>query len=173
MGLAAVFLPTPFAGPAWLGGAGALSWRDTTRRAHDSRWAMRDVAWVVAGVGLGVLLALLRTDPPTSQQALDIRALDVATKVLLVLTAAVAEELFYRGFLLERAALLSGRLWIGGLVSFALFVASHVPGQGVAVALLSTSLGSAALTILYLWRRNLYVCMLLHGLFNAPILLTG
>lgn len=167
------FVGTILGGLAFVGGVGVLAYRHVLRRRTGAvgRWSVRDLLWVAAGTAFGVLLALLLPDPPdASDQASDIAGMALGMKVALLLIVVTAEELFFRGFVIERVTLLTGRLWLGGLVSWGLFVLSHVAGQGLDFALLGTGMFTAAFTILYLWRRNLYACMLLHALANAGLL---
>lgn len=89
--------------------------------------------------------------------------------VALIATTAVTEEVLYRGYAIERLRALTGRLWLGAAVSLALFVAPHLVFFGP-YWLLYQGVNVALIYALYLWRRNLHACMLLHGLGNAMIL---
>ena len=71
-------------------------------------------------------------------------------------TAGFGEEIFFRGFLLERVAAVTGRLWAGVTFSYLVFVAVHLPNLGVAGALRSTAVGALAFTLLYLGTRNVF-----------------
>lgn len=136
---------------------------------------VRDLLWVGAGVLAGIALEALRRQVPVDDAGTRtdemISGLPFVGLVGLLLTAVITEEVFYRGYLLERLAAVTGRFWVAGLVSFAAFVVGHIDDVGLANALSGTTLGSAAFTILYLWRRNLVACVVLHFLANSPILL--
>ncbi len=58
---------------------------------------------MAAAAAFGVLLALALPDPPSeSDQAEAIAGMALTMKVALLLVGVVAEELFFRGFLIER-----------------------------------------------------------------------
>jgi membrane protease YdiL (CAAX protease family) len=84
----------------------------------------------------------------------------------LVTRAAVFEELFYRGFAIERVAELSGRRWLAALVSLALFTSAHLDYWGWTHLIVACS-GGLVLTALYLLRRDLVTNMLAHWLTDV------
>ena len=87
-----------------------------------------------------------------------------------VFTSAVTEEVVFRGYMLERLIDWTDQRWMSALTSLAVFVAIHVPGWGPAhVVGVVLPLG-AALTGLYLWKRNLPFVIVAHLLVNAPLL---
>jgi membrane protease YdiL (CAAX protease family) len=102
-----------------------------------------------------------------------------SVKLGLVLTAAICEEFMYRGFAIEEFGGLTGSLWLGGLISWLGFSLAHMGLYGFAPALLVPAALGAFLTLLYLWRRNLPVCMLMHAILDGfsllilPVLLSG
>ncbi len=116
---------------------------------------------------------------PTS--SLEIRRLVFvpwSLRIGMVLTAAVCEEFMYRGFGIEELAGLTGSLWLAGLLSWMAFSMAHVDRYGLNSSLIIPAVIGAFLTLLYLWRRNLPVCMFLHGTIDGlsvllvPYLLT-
>ena len=87
-------------------------------------------------------------------------------RMFMVLTAAVTEEIRYRGYLVERLNIFTNRIGLSTLLSYLLFVALHLRFWGIG-GMLQIGLGSIVLYGLYLWRRNLLACMLMHALNNA------
>lgn len=87
-------------------------------------------------------------------------------RVLLVTRAAVAEETIFRGYSIERLQQWSGSRWLAGAVTWALFTYAHLKSWGVA-QLIVAAYGGLLLTVLYLWRRNLWANMLAHWLADA------
>lgn len=83
---------------------------------------------------------------------------------LIVLRAGIVEEVFYRGYAIERIAALSGSRAVAALVALAAFAGSHYH-QGIAGILVATILG-AILTGFYLWRRNLAANIVGHFLVD-------
>ena len=87
-------------------------------------------------------------------------------RVLLVTRAAVAEETIFRGYTIERLKEWSGSRLLAGAVTWAAFTYAHLQSWGVA-QLIVAGYGGLLLTILYLWRRNLWANMLAHWLSDA------
>lgn len=108
--------------------------------------------------------------PEQSEGANTITNLNPLVVIGIILTSATIEELFYRGYLIERFDELTGRLWIGVIVSCVIFMVPHVQFFGPSW-LLYHGVGAALLYVLYLWRRNLVAVMVLHLLSNLPILI--
>lgn len=79
-------------------------------------------------------------------------------RALFVARVAVTQELMFRAYAIERL----GR-WTGAAISLALAIAATWSGWAP-VESLATATGAAALTALYLWRRNLGVNMVAHAL---------
>jgi len=98
-------------------------------------------------------------------------AVRFAVRFGLVLTAAVSEEFLYRGYGIEELAHLTGNYSIAGLLSLLIFTASHAGLYGFSRSLIIPCLVGAVLTGLYLWRRNLPACMLMHFLMDGLFLL--
>ncbi len=93
--------------------------------------------------------------------------------LVLTVTAAVTEEIVYRGFLAERLGALFGARswapWAGAGLSLAIFVAPHLTFFGPSWLLhqFPTALAIAVIAVV---RRNLVIAMLVHLLTNLPIL---
>ena len=79
------------------------------------------------------------------------------------IVAGVTEEFVYRGYLIEEFGELSGRRTLAAVISVLVFALAHVgSGYGWSIELIYPALYGLALTVLYLWRRNLWVCVLMH-----------
>ncbi|SDM51469.1 CPBP family intramembrane glutamic endopeptidase [Nonomuraea jiangxiensis] len=135
---------------------------------------------VLVTVGLSVLALVVGVvlygfvvgaGPDQGSQSGQIMAgLSIAGSLHLIANAAVVEELFYRGLLMERIIDLTGRPWAAALVSYVLFVGGHVPGSGWATTLTMVAVGSLLLVGLYWMFRDLLLCAGAHAIFNLPIL---
>lgn len=90
------------------------------------------------------------------------RALPIT--LLAVIRAGVVEELFYRGFAIERLEALTGSKWLAGVLPLLAFSAFHF-SQGVAGMVLALLLG-AVLTAFYLWKRDLAAAIIAHFLVD-------
>lgn len=87
-----------------------------------------------------------------------------------VITAAVTEEVLFRGYALERLKQRTGRWSLAGLISVGVFTVIHLPGWGRAHALGVVLPMGAALTALYIWKRNLVLVMLVYLVIDAPLI---
>jgi CAAX protease family protein len=90
------------------------------------------------------------------------RALPVT--LLTVVRAGISEELFYRGYAIERLQSLTGSRWIAGLVPLVMFAGFHYR-QGVPGMVLALVIG-AIFTAFYLWKRNLVAAIIAHFLVD-------
>ncbi|HZS45565.1 MAG TPA: CPBP family intramembrane glutamic endopeptidase [Blastocatellia bacterium] len=87
-------------------------------------------------------------------------------RFMLVTRAAVAEETLFRGYAIERIEELTSSRALAALVSWALFTIAHLSSWGFA-QLIVAGFGGVVLTILYLWRRNLWINMIAHWIADA------
>lgn len=87
------------------------------------------------------------------------------TLIGLFLTGTILEELLYRGYLIERLALLGGRPWLAGAVSWLVFTLVHVRFVGL-VPLIEISILTAVLVFIYLRERSVWPCIVCHGFNN-------
>ena len=91
-------------------------------------------------------------------------------RAFVVTRAAVVEETAFRGYGFERIVDLTGSRWLAAVVTFALFTFAHYSGGGLALVF-AAACGGLVLTLLYLWRRNLWTTILAHWLTDAVGLL--
>jgi len=85
--------------------------------------------------------------------------------------AAFGEELVYRGYILNRVADIFMKpptgFWIGVLVNSLLFGLAHAY-QGIVGVIMSILFG-LAISVVYLWNeRNMWTCILFHGIYDTP-----
>lgn len=165
--LAALFVVGPALVTAILVLLYVQEWRgDESSRGRDILWGMVFVA--VGAAALFGYSAIPDAEQPASRAALE--ALPLGLGLFVVVAAGVTEEFFFRGFLLERVARISGSLALGAAVSAALFVLVHILDQGVALALRGTP-GTLAFTLLYLGTRNVWVAAFAHALLDLGAVL--
>lgn len=94
-------------------------------------------------------------------------------RFMLVTRAAVGEELLFRGYPIPRLSELCGSRWIAAVLSWVAFTYAHLSSWGAA-QLIVAGYGGLLLTILFLWRRNLWANMLAHWIGDgAGFLLPG
>lgn len=93
-------------------------------------------------------------------------------RFIAVLRAAVSEEILFRGYAIERVQELTGSRVAAGVFTWAIFTVEHVSYWGWH-HLLVAGAGGAVLTLIYLWRRNLWSNMLAHFMVDAAGFLAG
>jgi membrane protease YdiL (CAAX protease family) len=87
-----------------------------------------------------------------------------------VIRAAVGEEVLFRGFAIERLQRLTGSARLAGIISCVIFTILHVGYWGWGHILIAGFAG-ALLTILYIWRRNLWANILAHFIVDGAAFL--
>jgi membrane protease YdiL (CAAX protease family) len=138
------------------------------------------VATIAAGVAFGVILKLLlkavvmpligAPAVNTTYQYLvgNTAALPwIVAKVLI--SAAIGEEFFFRGYLFERMGALFGRgkaTTVGTIfLSAALFASAHYADQGIPGVEQATMTGLVLGTV-YAWRRQIWLPMFMHAAYD-------
>ena len=135
-------------------------------------WGVGGAAAMVAGMALIYLVVFPAMGVAEEEQLGELQSLPLWFRVGLVTRAAVFEELYYRGFAIERITELTGRRWVAALASLLLFTLAHLGYWGWA-HLLVAGFGGLVLTVLYLLRRDLGAAMLAHWLTDAVGFLLG
>jgi uncharacterized protein len=92
-------------------------------------------------------------------------------RILLVLRAAVVEEILFRGYLIEKVRQLSKNTAFAVVVSVTAFTYAHLGGWGPA-HLIAVGGGGLVFALLYVWRRDLPSNILAHFLTDAAGFLT-
>jgi CAAX protease family protein len=135
----------------------------------------RDILAALAGVAAAFILSGIATSvvrmPSSVSNVRGLAEAPMGLRIAMVLTAAITEEFIYRGFGIEELASLTGSRWLGGVLSWILFSVSHAGLYGLSAALLVPALVGGVLTALYLWRRNLPSCMLMHAIIDGTMIL--
>lgn len=84
--------------------------------------------------------------------------------------AAVSEEVLFRGYAMERIEELTGSRVVATALSLAVFTLDHVTYWGWSHELVVAT-GGLAFSLLYLWRRNLWVNIIAHFIVDAASVL--
>jgi membrane protease YdiL (CAAX protease family) len=125
-------------------------------------------AVVVGLLVTGVAVVTLNLDQPETLSA--ISRLSLPIQLAIVGTAVVVEELLWRGYPIERLTELTGRVWVGAVVSGIVFLAVHYPAWGL-VGAIPQAVFTVVLVGVYVWSRNVVVSMLTHGVINIVMIL--
>lgn len=123
---------------------------------------------IIAIVGIGVISAVLlpALHLEVNAQITSIFQEPFWFRVLLVTRAAFVEETAFRGYGFERLTEVSGSKWLAAVVTCGLFMLAHYSGGGLGQVLIALW-GGVVLTVLYVWRRNLWAAILCHWLTDA------
>lgn len=168
-------------GPSWLATAtlvGFVLWIERRPLASIgvARPTWTDLGLGVGGAAVGVL-ALLVTIPlrdalglGPNEGALAILQFPLWALFLIVITAAVTEEVLFRAYPIERLLEVTGSAWPAAVFSFVVFVLVHVPLWGPG-HVISISGGSVVLIALYLRSRSLAPVVIMHFLVNLVLLI--
>lgn len=128
---------------------------------------------MVAGMAFIYVVLFPMLGLSSNEPTMDVvNAMPLWFRVLLIVRAAVFEEVFYRGFMIERLAELTRLRWLAALISLTAFTFAHLSGWGWA-HLMVAAFGGAILTGLYLLRRDLASNMIAHFLTDAVGFLLG
>lgn len=130
------------------------------------RWAL--IA-VVGTFALALALKALVAGIPHPSENLVVNAAELRWSWIyagwVALRAGVVEEVLFRGVLIEQLAILSGRRWLGAVLSGLVFVSAHALFFDW-FQLLMASAATVALTLVYMQRRNLPATICAHVLID-------
>jgi membrane protease YdiL (CAAX protease family) len=137
------------------------------------RFKLRHLGWGVlvyllvlaASSVSGLILATVGLPSLRSLQHL-IGGYNAVTLIGLFLTGTFLEEVFYRGYLIERMTILTRHKWVAALSSWLLFMFVHLKFFGFGPTI-DTSVISAALVLLYLKEKSIWPCIVVHGINDA------
>lgn len=150
---------------------------DTAWRRHFGRTLLQALAWVLASlvvvdVVLTPVVERLTGEPHDYSRFAflegNLRNLVLFT-IFMWVAAAFGEEFFYRGYVMKQLAEILGGgncAWAAGvMLSSVVFGVVHWY-QGASGIITTGTMGLILGTAFYLNRRNLALCMLVHGLYN-------
>jgi membrane protease YdiL (CAAX protease family) len=95
-----------------------------------------------------------------------IKGYGLTTLFGLFLTGTFLEEVFYRGYLIERMTILTGHRWVAAFVSWLLFTLVHLKFFGLGPTI-NTTVISAALVLLYMKEKSIWPCIVVHGINDS------
>lgn len=131
-----------------------------------SRW-WKSLAWGLVTSAVCAALALLLihlTGYGKGRTPEAFARLPLWLVTVVVFRAGIVEELFYRGYAIERLQSLGLKRWAAAIIPLAIFSVGHWTG-GAANILIAAVLGGV-LTLFYLWRRDLVANMFAHTLVD-------
>ena len=81
----------------------------------------------------------------------------------LFITGTFVEEIFYRGYVIERVIELTGRPWVAGTISWLTFTLVHIRFFGLGPTL-EIAVIAAILVILYTRTKSIWPAIIVHGI---------
>lgn len=126
---------------------------------------------VLSAITAGIVYHALHQTPRANVEIAALVHGSVVYALLLALRAGVLEELLYRGIAIEQLAAFVGSRWLAAALAGAAFIAAHAlifdwP------QLIPIGMATLVMTLLYMWRRDLWANMLAHALVDAVGLVT-
>ncbi len=136
--------------------------------------------WIAIGAYVAYMLAAMGLEQGLKAAGLEtLRDLSPSLKdygfpllLGLFLTGTFVEEVFYRGYVIERLSELTGRKWVGAVVSWLAFTLVHLrffgPGPTIEVAVIG-----AIFVVLYLAAKSIWPSVIVHGINDTFGFLIG
>jgi membrane protease YdiL (CAAX protease family) len=124
---------------------------------------------MVASLFVGLALEAVGLETLASLQPI-IREYNFLTLILLFFIGTFLEEIFYRGYLIERLTSLTGKSWLAGIVSWITFTFVHLKFFGLGPTI-NVGVTSAVLVLLYLKERSIWACIVVHGINSVLVYL--
>lgn len=90
----------------------------------------------------------------------------------LFLTGTFVEEIFYRGYIIERVTDLSGRRWVAGIVSWLTFTLVHLGFFGIGPTL-EVGVIAAIFVIIFILAKSIWPAIIVHGISDIVGFLIG
>ena len=90
----------------------------------------------------------------------------------LFLTGTFVEEIFYRGYIIERVTELTGRRWLGGIVSWLTFTLVHLRFFGLGPTL-EVAVIAAIFVALFILAKSIWPAIIVHGISDTVGFLIG
>ncbi|HUB89386.1 MAG TPA: CPBP family intramembrane glutamic endopeptidase [Dyella sp.] len=149
-------------GAAWLGRIGVkpFGWFDL------ASVVVAVIAMVVGAIALQILVTKLGfKDRDGSKLYQKIHSLSVPRRLFVVVTAAVAEEVLYRGYAIGIGQDVLGGLTIAFVVSLFVFVAAHFAYGAKALATIFWI--SLVMSFLFIYTGNLFACIIAHFIIDV------
>jgi len=140
----------------------------------------RKYIWIAIIAYLGYVLISTGLEPALKSVGLQsLRDLSPALKDYgfpllfgLFLTGTFVEEVFYRGYIIERVTELRGRRWVGGIISWLTFTLAHLRFFGLGPTL-EIGVIAAIFVALFILARSIWPAIIVHGISDIVGFLIG
>jgi membrane protease YdiL (CAAX protease family) len=147
-----------------------ILWEKQSLSSIGFRWQWQSVAWGLLLMAVVILVtgplgdwALIQSGLPGFESGFTKLAnLPVWFLAVAAVTAGIVEETLYRGYAIERLALLTGNYWWAGLLAWAAFGLVHTPFWGWG-PVLSMSIAGIPILVYYILKHDLLACIIAHA----------
>jgi membrane protease YdiL (CAAX protease family) len=130
------------------------------------------IAMIGVGFGSSYLISnVLHLPNHADAQAAALVGGSVIYALCLSVRAGVVEEIFYRGLATEQLSVFTGSRWLSALIAAAVFTLMHALHFDW-VQLIPIALVATVLTVLYLWRHDLWANIFAHIAIDGMGLVT-
>jgi len=126
---------------------------------------------IVAGLGVILLVVFPALHVDMSGKLDRMMAAPGWWLLISVVRAGVSEEILFRGYPIERLQAWTGSRFVAAIVPLAAFSLAHVGSWGWS-HLVVAAFGGGMLTVLYLWRRNLWANIVAHCIVDGVAFLS-
>jgi membrane protease YdiL (CAAX protease family) len=92
--------------------------------------------------------------------------------LLIAAVAGIAEEIIFRSVLITELEAATGMRWLAATISLAIFALAHAGGWGP-TQIIFAAVPGLVLTLFFLWKRDLWICIIAHFLTDAAGLLSA
>ena len=116
---------------------------------------------LMAGLALIAYIVIPALHLNMPQEVNKLLALPLWCRLILVIRGVFAQELFYRGYGIERLQELTHSRAVAGLTACVFFTLANLASWSWA-PIIFVGFAGIILTLLYLWRRNLWINMITH-----------
>ncbi|MDB5395369.1 MAG: abortive infection protein [Rhodospirillales bacterium] len=128
--------------------------------------ARMTTALVVLAMAAGAIVQMIGLPIQDESQAALVMGMPIWLQLIVALSAGFTEETLFRGYAIERMTELTRSRWLGAIIPIVVFGAVHAPFWGVGHALVA-GMSGLWLTVIYLWRRNLWTNITAHALLDG------
>lgn len=151
-----------------------FQWSQKTLRTRLIEWILTTLAAVVTGsviIFFSQNVRMLLTDAPAPASIEQVKNFPIWVLIPAWITGSFTEEVLFRSYSIERLTQLTGQRWLASLITIVAFTVLHLFGWDWIHVLTLVLPASIMLTLFYLWRRNLALNVMIHGIIGAPLLL--
>ncbi len=141
----------------------SIGFRETSYKSIIQAAILGVISVILAMFILGIVYNVLGLEEPDTLS--NIASVPIMIKLMTITTAAVTEEILYRGYSIERINELSGSLLLAGIISGFIFLAIHYSDWGIAGAIPQV-IFTIFLVSFYIKTRDLKACIVMHWVIN-------